>query len=305
MSAILVSGLINLETTLRVDGFPIPYAPVHYPFFGVNTTVSGVGYNVSKALTTLGDQVRFLSLIGSDPAGALVQAALQKDGISPEWVLDPLPATAQSVILYDGEGRRQIYVDLKDIQDRAYPEERFERALESCSLAVLCNINFSRPFLSRAKQAGQALIATDVHTISDLEDSYNRDFMAAADILFMSDEHLPDPPEQWVRRVAERYAAQMVVVGLGAQGALLYVRQDSFLERFPAVYTRPVVNTIGAGDALFSCFIHTYAETRDPYTSLRRALVFASYKIGEKGAAEGFLKPRELDALMQSYAGTQ
>ncbi len=32
MAQILVSGLINIETTLRVDGFPLPYAPVHYPF---------------------------------------------------------------------------------------------------------------------------------------------------------------------------------------------------------------------------------------------------------------------------------
>ena len=41
-SHILVSGLLNLETTVRVDGFPIPYFPVHYPFFGVRSTVSGV-----------------------------------------------------------------------------------------------------------------------------------------------------------------------------------------------------------------------------------------------------------------------
>ncbi|MBN1285764.1 MAG: hypothetical protein JXB47_10225 [Anaerolineae bacterium] len=34
---ILVSGLINFEITARVDGFPIPYTPVRYPFFGVNS----------------------------------------------------------------------------------------------------------------------------------------------------------------------------------------------------------------------------------------------------------------------------
>lgn len=56
MNPILISGLINLETSLRVDGFPLPYFPVRYPFFGVNSTVSGVGFNVAKALTTLGDE---------------------------------------------------------------------------------------------------------------------------------------------------------------------------------------------------------------------------------------------------------
>jgi len=47
MPNILVSGLINIETTLRVDGFPIAYNPVNYPFFGVNSSVSGVGYNIA------------------------------------------------------------------------------------------------------------------------------------------------------------------------------------------------------------------------------------------------------------------
>lgn len=39
---ILVAGLIDTETTLRVEGFPIPYFPVRYPFFGVNSSVSTI-----------------------------------------------------------------------------------------------------------------------------------------------------------------------------------------------------------------------------------------------------------------------
>ncbi|MBN8594950.1 MAG: hypothetical protein J0M33_24570 [Anaerolineae bacterium] len=66
MSPILVSGLINLESTLKVDGFPIACSPVRYPFGGVNSSVSGVGYDLAKALTTLGNDVDLLSLIGAD-----------------------------------------------------------------------------------------------------------------------------------------------------------------------------------------------------------------------------------------------
>lgn len=50
MANILVSGLINTETTVRVRQFPVSYYPIDYPFFGVNTAVSGVAYNISKAL---------------------------------------------------------------------------------------------------------------------------------------------------------------------------------------------------------------------------------------------------------------
>lgn len=299
MAQILVSGLINLETTLRVDGFPIEYMPVRYPFYGVNSSVSGVGFNVAQALTKLGDTVRFLSMIGKDPAGSVVKTVMVSANIPAGDVLEILERTPQSVIFYDLTGRRQINVDLKDIQDQIYPFERFQEAMQECSLVALCNINFSRPFLVPASQSGK-LVATDVHAIAELDDSYNRDFMAAADILFMSDERLPCTPEEWVYRVWARYPAEIVVVGLGTQGALMGVRKERALERMPAIYTRPVVNTIGAGDALFSAFIHCYCQYRDPFAALRKASVFASYKVGEPGAADGFLDEASLNTLCAS-----
>jgi ribokinase len=293
---ILISGLINVEVTLQVEGFPIAYTPVRYPFFGVSSAVSGVGYNVAKALATLGDAVRFVSITGQDLAGGQVLAALDEAGISREFVVTGVRQTPQSVILYDREGRRQINVDLKDMQEQVYPPEGFAAALAGCDLAILGNINFARPFLAAARAAGTR-IATDVHAIADLDDDYNRDFMAHADILFMSHERLPVAPEEWVDAVLARYGPEIVVVGLGAAGALLAVRAGGFRGRFAAVPTRPVANTIGAGDALFSAFVHFYHRAPDPYQALRKALVFASYKIGESGAATGFLTEPQLDAL--------
>ncbi len=298
MPNILVSGLINIETTLRVEHFPIHYHPVRYPFWGVHTTVSGVGYNVAKALTALGDEVALLTLIGRDGQGRLAEDALAADGIPAAGVRADLAETPQSVILYDGEGRRQINVDLKDIQEREYPRAAFEHALDGCVLAALCNINFARPFLGIAKARGIP-IATDVHAIADLDDDYNRDFMAAADLLFMSDERLPTSPEAWAEAVMARYQPQVLVIGLGGAGALLMERGQPGSTRLPAVHTREVVNTIGAGDALFSAFVHFYAQARNAHAALRKAMVFASYKIGEKGAADGFLTADELDAWLR------
>jgi ribokinase len=294
---ILISGLTNLETTVRVDGFPIPYFPVRYPFFGVRSTVSGVGYNVARALTTLGNNVRLLSLLGSDPAGGLARQALAAHGIAGDHVLAQLSETPQSAILYDGEGRRQIHVDLKDVQEQVYPSALFDEAVAGCRLAVLCNINFSRPLLSLARQRGM-VVASDVHAVADLDDPYNADFMRAADILFMSHERLPTPPEEWAGAVSARYGNRIVVIGLGAEGALLATKGEA-PQHVPAVVTRPVVNTIGAGDALFSSFLHVYTQTGDPYLAIRKAVVFASYKIGVAGAAEGFLDGERLDLWHQ------
>lgn len=167
MARILVSGLINIETTLRVDGFPLAYHPVNYAFDRVHSSVSGVGFNVAKALRTLGHDVVFLSLVGRDPAADLARAALRRCGVADTRVLGELAATPQSVILYDAEGRRQIHVDLKDIQQRAYPLDVFDEALAACDAAALCNINFSRPFLARARAAGK-LLATGRPVVSTI-----------------------------------------------------------------------------------------------------------------------------------------
>lgn len=294
MARILVSGLINVETTVPVAGFPLVYAPVHYLFGGIRATVSGVGFNIGKALTRLGHEVRLLSLVGQDPAGGLIRQQLVAAGLGSEFVLPQLARTAQSVILYDPAGRRQIHVDLQDVQAQSYPPALFAQALAGCDLAVLCNINFSRPFLTRT---GPIPVASDVHTIADLEDAYNREFMAAAHILFMSDEALPCAPEEWVGRVQQRYGTPIMGIGLGPAGALLAVRQVGSVVRIPAVTPRPVVNTIGAGDALFSAFLHGYVSHGDPLRAMRQAVAFAGYKIGESGAAEGFLDPAGLAAI--------
>ena len=117
---ILVSGLLNTEPTTAVRGFPINYYPIDYPFFGINTSVSGVAFNLAKALKTLGDEVRLTSMTGSDFAAAYIRDALRELNICTEYVQPKLQQTPSSVVLYDPEGKRQIYCDLKDIQETPY-----------------------------------------------------------------------------------------------------------------------------------------------------------------------------------------
>ena len=296
MAQIIVAGLINVETTLRIDAFPLHYQPQNFPFFGIRATVSGVGYNVARALTTLGHDVILLSLIGEDLPANLVRATLAADGIRTDNVLPVMPQTPQSVILYDSTGKREVFTDLKDIQERAFPANRFEQFAGASDLCVLCNINFARGLLPVARRLGKP-IATDVHTIADVDDDFNRDFMAAADILFCSDERLPAGPEAWVESVRCRYDPAVQVVGLGAAGALL-AEHGRPLQFVPGVATRPVVNTIGAGDSLFSAFLHGWLQSGgDALLALRMATLFASWKVGGNGGADGFLTAAELQQL--------
>ena len=141
------------------------------------------------------------------------------------------------------------------------------------------------------------MIATDVHVLSNIEDEYNRDFMENADILFLSDEQIPCEDKKFIMQLKDKFNAKIIVMGKGKNGAMMYVREEDKLYRIDAVDTRKVVNTVGAGDALFSSFIHYYTKGNTPIEALKRAEIFASYKIGEDGAANGFTTEDNIEKL--------
>lgn len=295
---ILVSGLLNIETTVSVRGFPIPYYPIDYPFFGIHSDVSGVGYNIAKALTVLGDHVSLFSFLGSDDEARRILDRLHKDGISTDHIRQTLKNTPVSSVLFDPQGKRQIYCDLKDIQDQMILPDTVGDELHHCQIAALCNINFNRQLIQKARQQA-ILTATDVHVLSDINDEYNRDFMENADILFFSDEKLPCPAEEFIRRIEDRYHNRIIVTGMGEKGALLLDAVNHEVSMIPACQNGPIVNTVGAGDALFSSFLHFYAGTGDAKSALRKAVVFAGIKIGFNGASVGFSSEQEIDARMK------
>ncbi len=292
---ILVSGLLNIETTVAVRGFPIHYYPIDYPFFGVNSHVSGVGFNIAKALTALGDGVDVFSFAGNDAEAARIFAELDACGISTENIQKTLKNTPASVILFDPDGRRQVYCDLKDIQEQMLRPDGMQDALSSVDAAAVCNINFNRGLIKKAREMN-LLTATDVHVLSSVEDDYNRDFMENADILFLSDEGLPCPAGEFAQRLHERYRSRMIVIGMGAKGAMLLDSQANKLAEVPAYTGGKVVNTVGAGDALFSAFLHYYVKGYPAEDSLRRAVIFAGIKIGFNGASVGFCGEDEIEA---------
>lgn len=294
MSKILISGLVNTETTVRVRQFPIHYYPIDYPFFGVSTAVSGVAYNIALAMKTLGDDVELFSMTGRDFPAEYIKHELQSAGIETSHIREKLEQTPSSVVLYDETGKRQIYCDLKDIQETSYGFEADNCA--DADIVVACNINFNRELLRAAKAAGKT-IATDVHVLSNIWDEYNREFMECADILFLSDEGIGEHYWDFLRELACAYENRIIVLGRGGKGTAIYLRDEDRIAELPAVQVGQVVNTVGAGDALFSAFLHFYARGLHPVDALNRAQIFASAKIRVSGASKGFITEEEVEAM--------
>lgn len=298
MKKILVSGLINTETTVKIKSFPIEYFPIDYPFFGVNTRVSGVAYNLVKALKSLGDDVSLVTMTGDDFSAEYIKSEVEKAGVDTKHINNMLKSTPNSVVLYDDEGKRQIYCDLKDVQDIKY--EFKEEIYNDSDMVIACNTNFNRELLKKAKAAGK-IIATDVHVLGDIDDEYNQDFMKYANILFLSDENIKVDYKEFLLLMEEKFGNDIIVLGMGKKDALMYVKAENKFYELPAVEVKEVVNTVGAGDALFSSFIHFYAKGLKPLDCLKRAEVFAAYKIGFDGASVGFTDEVTVEKLVSQF----
>lgn len=294
MKRILVSGNVNLETNVWIDRFPLEYQPVRYHQFGILTDVGGVAYNVSKALSTLGDDVSLVAMLGPDMEGEQIKDTLKKSGVRTSFVKDSLFASPKSVILHDEEGKRAIFTDTKNLQTTLYDFDTVD--LYGLDLIVACNVNFNRQLLCKAHDAGIP-IATDVHVLSNPYDDYNEAFMRYANIIFLSDEGVSGNKNYFIETLRLIYPAEIIVMGLGKDGALIYIREDDAIYHLSAVYNDNVINTIGAGDALFSSFLHFYMNGNGPIEALRKAQIFASHKISYNGASKGFLSEEELEEL--------
>ena len=119
--------------------------------------------------------------------------------------------------------------------------------------------------------------------------------MKAADILYISDDDIECNPYDIVNDCREKYDPQILIMGLGNKGVILYTKEDNSVLEYKPVKTNEIVNTVGAGNALFSAFIHYYVKTKNAKESIKNALLFASYKIGFVGTSNGFMTEQQIE----------
>lgn len=296
MSKVLVMGPIYAETTVKVPSIPLPNERVIDNPYGIITSFSGHGYNVSRALTKLGDTVNFLSVCSNDTMKPMLEEKLNNVGISADYLIPVLSATPHTIVLFSDENTRQVINDLKESREVSYDEIMFDKAIEECDSAILCNSNYARPYLKKVKEMGKRVI-TDIHAIRTIDDKFNKEFMEYADILCFSHSHIKQPYEDFMKEIDKRYGNEIIIMGMGDKGTMMYVKKDDFIGTFPTVRTRKIVNTLGAGDSQLSAFTHFYNKTGNPYYSLKAAILFASYKIGNPSAAHGFLTEEQVEVF--------
>ncbi|MCR5746593.1 MAG: carbohydrate kinase family protein [Lachnospiraceae bacterium] len=294
MGKFVVAGVTQIETIVKVDKIPIEYSPMTSVPDTIFTSAGGDALNESLALSWLGDKVELLSVVGRNQDMGILNPAGREVTLNTEYVLKILDNTPTQVVLYDKDRREQIFEDNKGLREAEYDMAMVPPMVAACDMVVLSNANFCRPFIDTAVEY-EKKIAVNVHTYNPDKEIYNEDFLKHADILYFSDDTLEDEPFDFVRGIADKYKTDIIILGQGAKGLILFDRHRDINLHYDTVKTNEVVNTTGAGNALIACFLHYYQETGDSLLAIKNALLFASYKIGYMGTSNGFMTTEQLE----------
>ncbi len=293
MSRFIVAGIIQIETIVKVDRIPIEYAPVTSIPDTIFTSAGGDAFNESLALRWLGDHVDLLSVIGRNQDMSILNPSNREITLDTDYILPIIDNTPTQVVLYDRDRREQIFEDIKGLRDAEYDMSMVPPMIAASDMVVLSNANFCRPFINIAQKFGKK-IAVNIHTYNPEKERYNEDFLENASILYFSDDTINTDPFDFVRSIADKYHTDIIILGQGAKGLILYDRSRDINVHYDPVKTNEVVNTTGAGNAMFACFLHYYQETGDSVLAIKNALLFASYKIGYMGTSNGFMTVEQL-----------
>lgn len=295
MGKFMVAGLVLTESIVEVPELPLPYKEFVSTPDLVYVDMGGAGFNKAMALTWLGDEVDFMSMTSKYMSRARIAMQLAKEhiDISMDYVLPKLEGMPTAVILY-AKGKKQIFEDLKDIRTVEYDADLFESRIKDKDMVVITTCNFCRPLLKLAKKYDKPL-ALHVRNISAVKTANKEDFLAAADILYISDDDLVGDPYDCLNDCREKYNPEIIIVGLGKRGVILYNREDNSIIEYKPVATYEVVNTIGAGNSMFAAFLHYYVKTKDPREAIKNALLFVSYKINFVGTSNGFMTEEQIE----------
>ena len=294
MSKFMVAGFVQMETIVKVDGFPLSYKQFESIPDIINTSIGGAGFNEAMALKWLGNDVDFMSMVSRHMSNAQIEAYLKINEVdlSTEYVLPLLDGMPTSVILYS-KGKKQTFEDVKDIRHVDYDVKLLESHIQDKDMVLISNCNFCRPIIEHKKKYNKPL-ALNVRSMRAEKIVNKEDFLKAADILYISDDDIEEDPYDCIKSCKEKYDPEIVIMGVGENGVIIYTREDNSFIDYKPVQTNEIVNTIGAGNALFSSFLHYYVKTKNPREAIKNALLFASYKIGFVGTSNGFMTEEQI-----------
>lgn len=250
MQPLCVIGGTTWDTLIHLPELPAPSAQTLWAtrsYQALGSTGAGKALN----LKALGFNVSLHSVIGADPAGDAIHAALAEHGLA-EHLCRSSAATEQHTNLMDSHGRR-LSIFTQPPAASGLDLSITAQHLARCRLAIINIFDYARPCLEQARALGTP-IWTDLHDY-DLGNPYHQAFIDAAEVIFLASDNLPDYRTFMQQCIAQ--GKQLAVCTHAERGASLLSADGTWLEK-PALPISQLRDSNGAGDAFFSGFVYAH-----------------------------------------------
>lgn len=275
--------------------------------------IGGSESNVAVALTRLGVSVSWVSRLGADSLGDLVERELRGEGISVRAARDAdAPTGLMLKERRTAEATRVWYYRAGSAGSRLSVDDVDANLIRGAALLHLTGIT---PALSSS--AREAVhVAIDVARTAGIPVSFDLNYRSAlwsvdeaaaeyarivplVDVVFGGDEELAilegarDTPLELAQAVAARGPSQ-VVVKLGSDGCVALVDGIEHARSAVAVHA---IDTVGAGDAFVGAYLAEWLLGEDVATRLGTAVTSGAFACLAPGDWEGMPRRSELALL--------
>ncbi|MBV6468955.1 MAG: Bifunctional ribokinase/ribose-5-phosphate isomerase A [Nitrospirae bacterium] len=296
---VVVVGSSNIDLVVTVDRLPGPGETVPGHHFA--RSFGGKGANQAVAAKRAGAEVVFLSKLGDDAHGALLEEHLIAEGFSRQTLLrDRHAPTGLAVVLVDRAGRNQIVV-VPGSNGALTPDDvRRQSGVMAGALVLLVQLEIPletvQETLLCAKRQGLTTILNPAPAVP-----LSTELLQLVDILTPNETEariltgLSDPA-QAARWLVDR-GVRTVVVTCGAEGAL--VGTDHGVSAVPAFLVE-AVDTTGAGDAFNGALACALAQDLPIEVGLEVAAAAGALASTVQGAQEAMPLRSAIEGLRGS-----
>lgn len=296
---ILVVGSSNIDLVASVDRLPSRGETVLGYRFA--QSFGGKGANQAVAAARAGAEVAFLSKLGADANGRLIEQHLAAQGLSrPILLRDAEFPTGVAMILVDLSGENQIAV-VPGSNGRLTPVDlRQHRELIAEARVLLLQMEIPRETVFEALRLGRECGLTTILNPAPAA-PLPSDLLRLVDILTPNESEAQvltgsaDPAE--AARILTDRGVGTVVVTCGANGAFLTTGND--VTHIPGFLVETIDST-GAGDAFNGALACAVAEGVPIKSAIERANAAGALATTGRGAQESMPTKDDIEQLCRS-----
>jgi sugar/nucleoside kinase (ribokinase family) len=296
MKKVVVLGGVSFDTIVYLQEFPEPRAQTVFGN-GLYETVGSTGAGKALNLAKLGFDVTLHAMIGSDEYGSKVRKIFEDSRVHFIHDIDPKGTERHINLMNQAGGRISIFASTATFEP-SVNQAPIAAAITHSDLVVL-NINNYCRYLIPMIRKHQIQIWCDIHDY-DGKNPYHRDFVDAADFIFLSSDAMPE-----YRSFLEsliRSGKKLAVCTHGSKGATALTSDGNWIET-PIVDRYKMVDTNGAGDAFFAGYLYGHAQGCSTELSLQLASIVSGLCVTSRELAFPDLTPELVESELQKLKG--